>query len=101
MLKALSGRWHRVYTGVALREVSGGRRMVGHALTRVKMRRLSSVEIRGVYLRHHDKAGAYAVQEKNDPLVERIRGGYENVVGLPLKLVRGFLLKAGFKIRGS
>jgi len=38
-----------------------------------------------------DKAGAYAIQEKRDPIARVIRGSYDNVVGLPLKLVKELL----------
>jgi septum formation protein len=44
-----------------------------------------------------DKAGAYAVQEKDDAFVDYIKGDYYNVVGLPLKklneLLRYFKIK--------
>ena len=93
ILKALQGTTHRVVTGVALIDAETGRARVGHSISHVTMRRLNPGEIRQYSLRHPDKAGAYAVQEKKDPVVVRIRGSYTNVVGLPMELVRK-LLKA-------
>ncbi len=70
-------------------------------LLRVKMRALTPKELDHWSSRHHDKAGAYAAQEKGDPFVEDLRGDHDNVVGLPRRGVR-FLLKrarqAGFHI---
>ena len=34
-----------------------------------------------------DKAGAYGIQDKNDPFVEKIEGSFTNVVGLPMELL--------------
>ena len=42
-----------------------------------------------------DKAGAYAVQDRDDPFISRIEGDYSNVVGLPLDATRRLLEKAG------
>lgn len=92
MLKTLAGRWQTVITGVAVAWDGGRRLKIGHAVSRVKMRRLSDEEIRRAAARHLDKAGGYAVQEKKDAFVEQIRGDYDNVVGLPMRVV-GRLLR--------
>ena len=91
MLGELSGRRHRVYTGVAL--VCGDRRSLGYERTEVAFRRLSKNEIDG-YVRSGepmDKAGAYAVQGKGAALIQSIRGCYTNVIGLPLPKVLSML----------
>jgi septum formation protein len=98
MLRALSGAWHRVYTGVALVQGRGAGLMVGHQVTWVKMKRLSFRQVDRASRHHLDKAGAYAIQESNDPFVEALRGDYDNVVGLPLRLVGKFLRRAGFPL---
>ena len=87
MLKALSGRTHRVHTGVALRR--GAASNAGVATTLVTMTPIGDHALRwyvgtGEPL---DKAGAYAVQGAGGVFVERIRGSVSNVVGLPLHLV--------------
>jgi septum formation protein len=95
MLGSLSGQWHSVYTGVALVQAPGGRRLQGHRLTRVRMKRLSPRQIAQASRRHLDKAGAYAIQESGDPFVESLKGDYDNVVGLPMGLVKTLLRRAG------
>jgi len=84
MLLRLSGRWHSVYTGIAL--ISGARRLVGYERTKVALQPLSKDQI-GCYLstgEPMDKAGAYAIQGRGAALIRAIRGCYTNVVGLPL-----------------
>ncbi len=91
ILKMLSSSVHSVYTGVALIDVKNNRYMVSYDRSRVKMRRLERAEIINAARRHKDKAGAYAVQEKNDAFVKEIKGDYYNVVGLPIKLLSGMI----------
>jgi septum formation protein len=84
MLRTLSGRWHRVYTGITV--AAGDRIDTGYEMTEVKFRQLSDREIEE-YIRTGepmDKAGAYGIQGKGALLVERINGDYYNVMGLPL-----------------
>ena len=95
MLRALSGRMHRVHTGVAL--VGGGRTLTGTETSRVFFRRLTEAEIEA-YVRSGeplDKAGAYGIQQLGSLLVSRIEGDYFNIVGLPLCLLRELLLAFG------
>ena len=59
----------------------------------VTFRRLDASAIRR-YLNQVDpldKAGAYAIQEQGDSIVERISGSYTNVVGLPLERLKNEL----------
>ena len=95
MLRTLSGAWQRVATGVAVVWDGGRRTSLGSATSWVRLRVLSEADIRRASRRHLDKAGAYAVQEKGDAFVERIRGDYDNVVGLPMRVVRTLLRNAG------
>ncbi|MFA6029443.1 MAG: nucleoside triphosphate pyrophosphatase [Elusimicrobiota bacterium] len=94
ILRSLNGRWHRVYTGVALVDSESGRWWREAAVTRVKARRLTAEELERFVGRHMDKAGAYAVQDHGDPFIERIVGPFDNVVGLPLASVRSLLRRA-------
>jgi septum formation protein len=94
-LRELSGRWHKVMGGIALRERDEERTDV--AVTRVRFRELSDDDI-GRYLRSgewRDRAGGYAIQELGAMLVEGIDGDWFNVVGLPvpalLRLAPGLL----------
>ena len=84
MLSALSGRTHRVYTGVTLRR--GGEVLTGHEVSEVTFRSLTEEEIRNYIATKEpmDKAGAYGIQGLGALLVEGIRGDYFNVMGLPV-----------------
>ncbi len=94
MLMTLNGRWHRVYTGVALVHRASRRSWTEAAVSRVKARRLSPETLARFVGRHMDKAGGYAVQDSRDPFIERIDGARDNVVGLPLQTVRRLLKRA-------
>jgi septum formation protein len=86
MLSDLSGRTHRVLTGVMIRDVPSGRTDLFHTVTEVTFRSLSDREI-DVYCKSGeplDKAGAYGIQGKACTFVESLSGDYFNVVGLPL-----------------
>jgi septum formation protein len=84
MLRALSGRRHRVYTGMAL--IQGDRTLRDTASSDVWFRELEDEEIRA-YIRTGspmDKAGAYGAQDLAALFVERIQGEFYTVVGLPM-----------------
>lgn len=99
MLTALSGREHRVYTGVT---VLGGdaRRQSGAEETAVRFRALTQREIHAYVETGEpmDKAGAYGVQGLASLFVEGIRGDFFNVVGLPLCRLGIMLRKAGVEL---
>lgn len=95
MLSRLQGTTHRVVTGVALVDAGTGKEKTAHAVSYVTMRRMTLEEIARTARKHQDKAGAYAVQQKKDPVVAKVKGSYTNVVGLPLELVKK-LLRTGF-----
>ena len=84
MLRALSGKAHQVWTGVAIAD--GGRLQDFCVRTEVRFRDLSDEEI-GAYVASGepmDKAGAYGIQGRAAAFVVGIQGSYTNVVGLPL-----------------
>jgi len=103
MLRLLSGRVHRVITGVCVigpavsdqppvaskREVSNFFEQPASETTLVTMNELSDKEIRDYVATGEpmDKAGAYAIQGKASRWIPRIEGDYGNVVGLPVALV--------------
>ena len=95
MLRALSGAWHEVHTGVCL-HLPGGAVLERVETTRVKFRALTDAEIlRYIHTGEPmDKAGAYAVQEIGGILIERIEGSPTNVIGLPLAALAEMLAQA-------
>ncbi len=87
MLRMLSGRSHRVITGVAL--VTADAVEVAAEVTAVRFLTLSDDEIAAYVAtgEQMDKAGAYAIQGRAARWIPRIEGCYFNVVGLPLALI--------------
>ncbi|MCH8617057.1 Maf family protein [Sphingomonas sp. SM33] len=98
-MKLLSGRRHRVLTGVALAVPGRGiRKRLGE--TMIAMKRLSDEEI-DYYAGHGEwrgKAGGYALQGYGEVYVRHLAGSYSNVVGLPLGETRLLLKGAGYPI---
>ena len=84
MLRALSGRHHQVYTGVAV--LAGGEEYTHVECTEVEFRALTDEEIDAYVATGEpmDKAGAYGIQGRACTLIRGIRGDYYNVVGLPV-----------------
>jgi len=98
-LRLLSGRSHRVYSGVCLVTPAGKvrQRLVE---TRVRFKRLSRQELES-YLASGEwrgKAGGYAVQGLAGTFVVKLVGSYTNVVGLPLYETVGLLTAEGFPV---
>lgn len=96
-LKLLSGRNHRVFTGVAVAADGTVRHRVVEA--RVAFKVLSDEEIR-TYVRSGEwrgKAGAYGIQGRAGAFVTRIVGSYPAIVGLPLHETVNLLAGAGWR----
>ena len=94
-LALLSGRAHRVFTGLTLMTAAGARTRLVE--TRVRFKRLSRSEM-AAYLESGEwrgKAGAYAIQGLAGAFVVKLIGSYTNVVGLPLAEVSGLLAGEG------
>jgi septum formation protein len=89
MLYRLGGTTHRVFTGVAV--VAAGHSTVAYAMSKVRMKKLPIDQILRLARKNLDKAGSYAIQSKNDPIARVVQGDYDNVVGLPLKVVKRLL----------
>ena len=98
MLAALSGRVHRVLTGVALS--SGGEVTTGLSDTEVCFRDIGRDEAAAYWQSGEpaDKAGAYAIQGLGGIFVHRIKGSYSGVVGLPVFETARLLERVGIEI---
>lgn len=97
-LKLMSGRAHRVFTGVAVVDVDGNVR-TRVSETRVKFKRLSDQELTA-YLESNQwqgKAGGYGIQGMAGAYIQNLNGSYTGVVGLPLFETRNLLTGAGYK----
>ncbi|MDJ0614469.1 MAG: Maf-like protein [Rhizobiaceae bacterium] len=98
-LRLLSGRNHRVYTGITLVSASGSMK---HRLveTRVRFKRLSRDEMEA-YLASGEwrgKAGGYAIQGIAGSFVVKLVGSYTNVVGLPLYEAISLINSEGYPV---
>ena len=85
MLMQLQGRTHCVCTAVAV-FLPGGERRDFAEISKVTFRPLDEAAIRHYMSLVHvyDKAGAYAIQEYGDLIIERFEGDLDNVIGLPV-----------------
>jgi septum formation protein len=93
MLERLQGRTHQVVTAICLLHLRNRRQKVFAETTAVTFRPLDAVTIQRYFVKVNplDKAGAYAIQEEGDLIVEKISGSYTNVVGLPVEKLRAEL----------
>ena len=91
MLRMLSGRTHRVITGLAITSATGTE--VAAEVTGVQFLTLTNEEISAYVASGEpmDKAGAYGIQGYAGKWIPRVEGCYFNVVGLPLSLVSTML----------
>ena len=98
MLRALSGRSHRVMTAVA---VSVGRQtLLDVSESRVRFAELSERTI-GMYVASGEpmgKAGAYAIQSRIAAWIEHIEGSYTGIMGLPLHETTTLLSRARVRL---
>lgn len=98
MLRSLSGRTHKVLTGIAVRS----QRRVKTALseTEVRFREIGPDEALAYWHSGEpcDKAGAYAIQGRGGAFVEAISGSYSGVVGLPVFETVQLLNDAGISV---
>jgi septum formation protein len=97
-LRLLSGRRHRVYTGIAV-TAPDGRHATRVVMTMVHFKRLDASELEA-YLASGEwqgKAGGYAIQGRAEAFVSAINGSYSNVVGLPLADTLALLRGLGWR----
>jgi septum formation protein len=89
ILRFLSGKIHKVVTGIALYEPVKRKMITGHEITEVEFKSLGEDLIKWYVSTGEalDKAGAYGIQGYGSVLVKKINGCYFNVVGLPVSLL--------------
>jgi len=94
MLRSLSGKMHKVITGVAV--TSPEKQTVFDSMTKVYFKELTNNEIDHYIMnfKPFDKAGAYGIQEWIGMIgITKIEGSYFNVVGLPVQKLYSELIK--------
>ena len=93
MLKKLSGKMHYVVSGVAVLNAMGDGGKVFSCVTKVCFKEYCDEEL-SEYLKTdeaYDKAGGYAIQGYFERYVDHIEGSYNNVVGLPIEMLKEVL----------
>jgi len=100
-LRLLSGKTHRVLSGVAILCRRRDFKVSGCQETEVSFRKISDDEIeRYLSLNEYaDKAGSYGIQGSALSFISEIRGCYYNVMGLPVSLTLDLLTLAAEKIK--
>lgn len=98
MLLALSGRTHRVLTGVALKTAAGASAVL--SATEVRFREIGRDEAYRYWQSGEpaDKAGSYGIQGIGGMFVESINGSYSGVMGLPVFETVELLKSAGISV---
>lgn len=93
MLRRLSGRTHRVHTGVAVLDPGAGEPAVARATSLVTFHPLTDATVAWYVAtgEPRGKAGSYAVQGLGATLVASVRGSMSNVIGLPVAEVARLL----------
>ncbi len=100
ILRRLSGRTHRILTGVALIDAATGREFTHLERVDVRMRHSSDAEIADYVAcgESMDKAGAYSIQGEGHRLIESLRGDYLAAVGMPLRPIVRRLQGSGTQV---
>lgn len=90
MLRELAGQTHQVVTAVCLLHLDARRCRLFAETTNVRFKPLTAAQIKAYLeaIQPLDKAGAYAIQDRGDQIVDRIDGSFSNVVGLPVERVK-------------
>jgi septum formation protein len=85
ILASLAGKTHYVVSGVCILRLSDDTRCIFSETTEVKFKPLSYTAIKQYLENVHvlDKAGAYAIQEYGEMIIDSIDGPLDNVIGLP------------------
>ncbi|MFD3157640.1 Maf-like protein [Haloimpatiens sp. FM7330] len=100
MLSAMSGKWHAVYSGIAIVNNLTGKILTDYVCTNVKFSDITDREIKK-YIKTGepmDKAGSYGIQGLGGIFIEKIDGCYYNVVGLPINKLNSMFMRMGVNL---
>ena len=88
LLKIENNSWQAVYSGLAIICKNKKKLSLGYDKTLCKARNLDLKTLKNLASKNLDKAGAYAMQDKDDCFIKQIKGSYDNVVGFPSELFK-------------
>ncbi|MEM2185117.1 MAG: nucleoside triphosphate pyrophosphatase [Candidatus Methanomethylicia archaeon] len=98
ILMKISGKWHKVISGLYIYDNTKGIEVFKYVETEVKFKDLNEEELEW-YLSTNEPmnaAGGYMIQGLGGLFIEEIKGDYYNVVGLPINLLYKTLLELGY-----
>lgn len=89
ILSQLNGNTHKVVTSVCVIDTDNNKKIVKSETSEVTFNKLTEEELKNyIYeFEPYDKAGSYGIQELPENFVKEIKGEYDNIVGLPTKLL--------------
>ena len=89
MLTLLNGKTHKVVTAVCVIDTDTNKKIIKSETSEVTFNNLTTEEIKNyIYeFEPYDKAGSYGIQELPENFIKDIQGEYDNIVGLPTKLL--------------
>lgn len=98
-IQALSGRWHKVVTGICIIDSKSRKKFTGHEVSEVRFRKLNRDEIKRYLEAEYvlDKAGAYNIAGPGALLVEKAKGCIFNIIGVPVFKYIGILKEFDYK----
>ena len=93
MLNLLKGNTHKVVTAVCVMNLENNKKLIKSETSEVTFNDISEKDVKDyIYnFRPYDKAGSYGIQELPEFFIKEIKGDYENIVGLPVKLLINML----------
>lgn len=96
MLRALSGKRHQVVTGIALLHL--GTKHCFHDISEVVFKQIGMDDIHRYIdmVDVYDKAGAYAIQEHGEIIIDHYEGSFENIMGLPIQRLQKEWVQLGW-----
>ena len=95
MLKELNGQTHKVVTSVCIIDTLSGKKLIENGTSEVTFCKVSDEEIHRYIKKYKpfDKAGSYGIQELPEYFIKEIKGDYNNIVGLPVKMLKKMIEK--------
>ena len=93
MLLMLNGQTHKVVTSICMINNENNKKIIKSETSEVTFNKLTENDIKNyIYdFQPYDKAGSYGIQELPDNFIKEIKGEYDNIVGLPTKLLINML----------
>lgn len=93
MLLMLNSQTHKVVTSICMINNENNKKIIKSETSEVTFNKLTENDIKNyIYdFQPYDKAGSYGIQELPDNFIKEIKGEYDNIVGLPTKLLINML----------